>query len=280
MQSINIKNVAKGRLLISLVASAMPLLVVTPKALALDKAPKAPTMSNQTVPADTNDMVELEEIEVIGTTDSSLAPGQSSLKGKALQLQQGDTLGKTLEQELGVSNASFGPGVGLPVVRGLTGSRVRLLQSGIGSHDASSLSPDHAAAIEPLFAEEITVFRGPETIRYGGNAIGGIVDVKDNRIPERLPKKLIAGALESRYDTNGQGTNSAFKVDIGKEWLALTVAGFFRSRGDTQIPGQAIDAPFIEQQFGINGINNVSGTIPNTDNESLGGDGWSVLDRE
>ncbi|MEQ1638020.1 MAG: TonB-dependent receptor [Methylococcales bacterium] len=221
--------------------------------------------------AEDNSIVQLEEMEVIGTPDAPLAPQQSSLKGKALQIQQGDTLGKTLEQELGVSNASFGPGVGLPVVRGLTGSRVRLLQSGIGSHDASSLSPDHAVAIEPLFAEEITVLRGPETIRYGGNAIGGIVDVKDNRIPERLPKQLITGALETRYDTNGEGTNSAFKVDIGKEWLALNVAGFFRSRGDTRIPGQAIDAAFIEQQFGLTGVNNVSDTIPNTDNESLGG---------
>lgn len=221
---------------------------------------------------DDGSVVELETVEVSAPApENSASPQASALKGRALQLQQSDTLGKTLEQTLGVSNASFGPGVGLPVVRGLTGSRVRMLQGGIGSHDASSLSPDHAVAIEPLFAEEITVLRGPETIRYGGNAIGGIVDVKDNRIPERLPKKLISGALESRYDTNGEGTNSAFKVDIGKDALALNIAGFFRSRGDTQIPGQALDEAYIQQQFGLSGVNNVFGTIPNTDNENLGG---------
>lgn len=272
MLSLNIKNNTMRSLLLSLLASAIAILGVANQALALEDNAKASAVPKKNAPSqDHNEVIELEAIEVIGTRDAPLAPQQSTLKGKALQLQQGDTLGKTLEQELGVSNASFGPGVGLPVVRGLTGSRVRLLQSGIGSHDASSLSPDHAVAIEPLFAEEITVLRGPETIRYGGNAIGGIVDVKDNRIPERLPKKLIAGALETRYDTNGEGTNSAFKVDIGKEWLALNVAGFFRNRGDTQIPGQALDAAYIEQQFGLTGINNVSGTIPNTDNESLGG---------
>ncbi len=248
------------------------LLVGTNQALASDEPSSALSPAKKSTPSEKhNAVIEMEAVEVIGIAEAPLAPQQSTLKGKALQLQQGDTLGKTLEQELGVSNASFGPGVGLPVVRGLTGSRVRLLQSGIGSHDASSLSPDHAVAIEPLFAEEINVLRGPETIRYGGNAIGGIVDVKDNRIPEHLPKKLVAGALESRYDTNGEGTNSAFKVDIGKEWLAVNVAGFFRSRRNTQIPGQAIDAAYIEQQFGLSGINNVAGTIPNTDSESLGG---------
>lgn len=259
----------KHKLLWQTVVSLLLSLSINPAVAAnqtdVDTVDSEPVSSSQSEP-------ELEVMEVVGTRDAAPeSPQASILKGKALQLQQSDTLGKTLEQELGVSNATFGPGVGLPVVRGLTGSRVRLLQSGIGSHDASSLSPDHAVAIEPLFAEEITVLRGPETIRYGGNAIGGIVDVKDNRIPERLPKKLIEGAVASRYDTNGEGTNSAFKVDIGKEWLAFNIAGFFRSRGDTQIPGQALDAAFIEQQFGLTGVNNASGTIPNTDSESLGG---------
>jgi iron complex outermembrane receptor protein len=193
------------------------------------------------------------------------------LKGRLLHLQQSDTLGKTLDKELGVSNASFGPGVGIPVIRGLTGSRVRMLQSGIGSHDAASLSPDHAVAIDPLFAEEISILRGPETVRYGGNAIGGVVDVKDHRIPEYAPKNLISGSVESRYDTNGNGTNSAFKLNLGKDWLALNLGGFFRSRGDTRIPGKAIDEHFIAQQYGLTDIQNIAGKIPNTDSESIGG---------
>lgn len=217
-------------------------------------------------------MIEFEKIEVTGTTfDQHSSPQISTLQGKALQMQQGDTLGKTLERELGVSNASFGPGVGTPVLRGLSGSRVRMLQSGIGSHDASSLSADHAVAIESLLAEEITVLRGPETIRYGGNAIGGVVDVKDNRIPEQIPPKLIGGVLESRYDTNGEGTNSALKLDLGKDFWALRMGGFFRSRGDSQIPGQAVDSAFVEQQFGLTNFQNSTGTLPNTDSESLGG---------
>ncbi|MCW5601505.1 TonB-dependent receptor plug domain-containing protein [Nitrosomonas sp.] len=148
--------------------------------------------------------IHLKPITIIGIDSNQATQSNTSiLKGRLLHLQRSDTLGRTLEKELGVSNASFGPGVGIPVIRGLTGSRIRMLQSGIGSHDAASLSPDHAVAIDPLFAEEITIIRGPETVRYGGNAIGGVVDVKDHRIPERVPKNLVSGSVESRYDTNG-----------------------------------------------------------------------------
>lgn len=233
--------------------------------------------SNDTLPL--SDTIEngfattLESVTITGTIpDQPVKSNTNMLKGRLLHLQQSDTLGKTLDKELGVSNASFGPGVGTPVIRGLTGSRIRMLQGGIGSHDAASLSPDHAAAIEPSFAEEISIIRGPETIRYGGNAIGGIVDVKDHRIPERIPQNSISGSVGSRYDTNGDGTHSAFKLNLGKDRLALNLGGFFRHRGNTRIPGKAIDEAFIAQQYDDpTEIQNVSGKIPNTDNQSTGG---------
>lgn len=217
--------------------------------------------------------LELTPITIIGDNpSSSLADTKSTvLKGRELRLQQSDTLGQTLERELGVSNASFGPGVGMPVIRGLTGSRIRTLQNGIGSHDAASLSPDHAVAIDPLFAEQIKVLRGPETIRYGGNAIGGVVDVIDNRIPERTPKNQISGSVENRYDTNGNGTNSAIKLNMGKNSLALSLGGLFRQRDDLRIPGKAIDEAFVQQQYDLSGFQNVVGRIPNTDSQTTSG---------
>lgn len=199
------------------------------------------------------------------------SPQASILKGDELRLKQNDTLGKMLEGELGVSNASYGPGVGIPVIRGFTGSRVRMMQNGLGSHDVSSLSPDHAVAIEPIFAESIRISRSSENIRYGGNAIGGVVEVEDYRIPEKRQDQLLSGWLESRYDTNGDGTHSAFRMNLEKDWLGMTMGGFYRHRNDTQIPGSAIDEGLIEQQFGLTDINNTEGTIPNTDSESYGG---------
>lgn len=219
-----------------------------------------------------DDAAELQAVEVVDTAlEADRPPNESVLSGDALKLQQGDTLGKTLENQMGVSNASFGPGVGVPVIRGLSGSRVRIMQDGIGSHDASFLSPDHAVAIEPLFAEQIEVVRGPATIRYGGNAIGGTVDVKDNRIPERLPDHGVGGAAETRFDTNADGSNSAFKLDLGRDMLALRVGGFYRNRNDTEIPGAAIDNAAIRQQFGLDSVVKTLGDIPNTDSESQGG---------
>lgn len=219
-----------------------------------------------------NPAVQMTPINIIGVTpDQPSQPNTSTLRGRSLRLKQGNTLGQTLNEELGVSNASFGPGVGIPVIRGLTGSRVRILQNGIGTHDATSLSPDHAVAIDPLFAEEIRIMRGPEIVRYGGNAIGGIVDVNDQRIPEKRAKKPISGSVESRYDTNGDGTSSAFKLNMGKDQLVFNLGGFFRKRSDTQIPGKAIDAAFVEQQFGLTEIQYVSGKIPNTDSKGIGG---------
>ena len=219
-----------------------------------------------------NPMIQMTPINVIGTIpDPTPKSSTTTLKGRALQLQQSDTLGQTLNEELGISNASFGPGVGVPVVRGLTGSRVRVLQNGIGTHDATSLSPDHALALDTLFAHDIKILRGPETVRYGGNAIGGIIDVSDGRIPTRRAKKAVSGTVESRYNTNGDGTHSAFTLNTGKDRFALNLGGFFRDRNDIRIPGKAIDETFAAQQLGLTEISNASGRIPNTDNRSIGG---------
>lgn len=213
------------------------------------------------------------DVMVIESAPINESPIESLLEGDDLRLKQNDTLGRMLEAELGLSNASYGPGVGIPVIRGFSGSRVRMLQNGLGSHDVSSLSPDHAVAIEPIFAESIRISRGSENIRYGGNAIGGIVEVEDYRIPERRLDQLLSGWLEGRYDTNGNGTHSAFRLNLEKDWLGMTMGGFYRQRSDTQIPGQAIDENFIEQQFGLTDIDNPEGFIPNSDSESYGGFG-------
>ncbi|HQU62621.1 MAG TPA: TonB-dependent receptor plug domain-containing protein, partial [Nitrosomonas sp.] len=219
-----------------------------------------------------NTVIQLAPINIIGASpEPATTPNASTLEGRSLHLRQSDTLGQTLNEELGISNASFGPGVGIPVIRGLTGSRVRILQNGIGTHDGSSLSPDHALAIDTLFAHEIKVLRGPEIVRYGGNAIGGIVDVSDGRIPERRVRKTISGTAESRYDTNANGTHSAFTLNTGKDSIAFNLGGFFRDRNDIRIPGKAIDETFAAQQLGLTEITNVSGKIPNTDSKAIGG---------
>jgi len=163
------------------------------------------------------------------------------LNGAELRSKVGSTLGETLQNELGVTNQSFGSGVGIPVIRGQSGSRVKVLQNSLGNNDASSLSADHATGVDPIIAERVEVLRGPSTLLYGSGAMGGIVNVIDNRIPEKQFDKVIGGAAEQRYDSATDESSSALKVEGGKNNFAYHVDGFYRDAGNTSIGGAAID---------------------------------------
>ncbi|HND14950.1 MAG TPA: Plug domain-containing protein, partial [Pseudomonadales bacterium] len=95
------------------------------------------------------------------------------LAGEALRRSVAATLGETLKQQVGVSYASFGPGVGHPVIRGQGAPRVLVLQNSLPVGDAANTSADHADATEAVLAERIEVLRGPATLLYGSGAIGG-----------------------------------------------------------------------------------------------------------
>ncbi len=174
------------------------------------------------------------------STDNTALP-VTVLSGEQLRLRVGSSLGETLQQEPGITSQSFGPGVGQPVIRGQTGSRVHVLQNGLGSLDASSLSPDHANSTEALWAERIEVLRGPAALLYGSGAIGGVVNVIDNRVPDHIPEQLIEATIEQRYNTVNTGKNTAFKLEGGKGKFAFHVDGFYRDSGNLEIPGLAID---------------------------------------
>jgi iron complex outermembrane receptor protein len=215
--------------------------------------------------------VELPPVQVEGQRESGAPAGarpDTRLRDDELRQKKAGTLGATLQDELGVANSSFGPSVGLPVIRGLTGPRVRILVDGIGAHDASSTSPDHAIALDPMLADEIRLLRGPNTVRYGGSAIGGAVEVIDRRIPERIPKQSPAGSVEVRAGSNGDERAQGFKLDVGAGMFALHVDGVHRERGNVKIPGLAIDDAAIRRQFGVNNQQNTNGFVPNTNSRS------------
>ncbi len=195
--------------------------------------------------AEDNDAQELDEIIVYGTsikqTTTSFAKPVTMLTGDSLRGTIGQTIGETLQNELGITSQSFGAGIGSPVIRGQAGPRVRVLQNSLGNNDVSSLSPDHANGVDPIIAERVEVLRGPSTLLYGAGAIGGIVNVIDNRIPEALPDKPIGGAGEQRYDSATNETASALKLEGGTKDVAYHVDGFYRDQNNTHIGGLAID---------------------------------------
>ncbi|MBA3669379.1 MAG: TonB-dependent receptor [Sphingomonas sp.] len=132
------------------------------------------------------------------------------------------SLGDTLADMPGVSASSFGPTASRPIVRGESGERVRVLVDGIGSLDLSSSDPDHAVAINPLTAERIEVIHGPSALLYAGSAIGGVVNVVDNRIPRAVPSDGLSGDVLANYGTaaNERSANASINAALGSKFVA------------------------------------------------------------
>jgi iron complex outermembrane recepter protein len=168
---------------------------------------------------------------------ASIAQPASVLRGDELRRRQGSSIGDTLDREPGVQSGGMGPGASRPVIRGQDAPRVRVLDNGAGTMDASSISPDHAVSAETLGASQVEVLRGPATLLYGGGAIGGLVNVVSKRIPrDRLDG--FAGAVELRGGGAAREGTGAFDLNGGKGGFAWHVDGFNRHANDYRIKGQ------------------------------------------
>ena len=176
-----------------------------------------------------------------------LVQSTTVLSGRALQLKQQATLGETLAAETGIHATSFGPGASRPIIRGLGGDRIRLLENSVGTLDASVTSPDHAVSVEPFLVERIEIVRGPASLLYGSNAVGGVVNVITHRIETDLPTEPIRGSFEVRRGSaaeewaRGAVFDLALRPDAASA-LVLHLDGFRRSTENLRIPGFAESA--------------------------------------
>lgn len=177
----------------------------------------------------------------LGVGSDELVVPVAVLNGRELSLTRESTLGETLKSIPGVSAASFGPNASRPVIRGLDSERVRILQNGVGVLDASSLSFDHAVAIDPLIIEQIDVVRGPAALLYGGSAMGGVVNAIDHRIP-REAFDGITGRGEIRLGGADSQRNAAAVIDAGNGLLTLHADAYARDSDDLDIPGYAVSS--------------------------------------
>ncbi len=219
--------------------------------------------------------VHLKEVVVSDPMQKSMASSAKPvtvLHDEELRLKSSGTIGETLKQELGVHGQSFGPGVGLPVIRGQSGPRVRVLSNGLGVNDASQASPDHASGSVPLLAQRIEILRGPATLLYGSGAIGGVVNVIDNRIPMFVPDKLIGGAFEQKYNSVSDETSTTLQLDGGFGKFAYHLDGFYRENDNVDIGGFAIDVPRAQvSQPGLAVVQNTNGFLDNSNSRTKGG---------
>jgi iron complex outermembrane receptor protein len=162
------------------------------------------------------------------------------LSGRELSITRESTIGETLTGTPGVSSSYFGPNASRPIIRGMDGDRVRIMQNGVGALDASSLSPDHAVAIDPLIAEQIEVIRGPATVIYGAGAVGGVVNVIDHRIPKE-PLNGVMGRGETRFGGADNERSGAAVIDVGNGMFAIHADVYTRKTDDLSIPSSAQD---------------------------------------
>lgn len=130
-----------------------------------------------------------------------------------LTVRQQPTLGETLAAQPGVASTGFAPGASRPIIRGFGSDRIRVLEDGVGTGDASNVSPDHNVAVDPATAERIEIVRGPATLLYGSNAVGGVVNILDNRVPHTLIGSAIAGSLEVRGSSGYEERNGTLAVE-------------------------------------------------------------------
>ena len=170
-----------------------------------------------------------------GQDDQILAPAKV-LSGDELRDKVGSSLGETLQNELGVSSSAFGAGASRPIIRGMEGSRVKMLENGMATSDVSGLSNDHAVAAEGAVARQIEILRGPAALLYGSGAIGGLVNVVNERIPTALEPKP-TGQAETRYSTVDNGRNASASLDGSSGPIGLHIDGNWRNTDDYRIPG-------------------------------------------
>ncbi len=166
--------------------------------------------------------------------DSTTVP--VSNLGRADLLERGQsTLGETLDGLPGVSSTYFGPNASRPIIRGLDGDRIRVLNNSASSLDVSALSYDHAVPLDVLSTDRVEVLRGPAALLYGGSAVGGVVNVIDNRIP-RAPVSGVLGKAQLQAGTGNDERSVAGLVEVGNERLVLHLDGFDRRTGDVRVP--------------------------------------------
>jgi iron complex outermembrane recepter protein len=180
-----------------------------------------------------------------------LAPAKV-LSGNELRNKLGSSLGDTLGSELGVNASGFSTGASRPIIRGLEGPRVKILQNGMSTGDLSAISNDHAVGSGMMSATQIEILRGPAALLYGSGAIGGLVNIVNGRIPTVLEPRA-TGEAELRYSTVDQGTGLSFSADRSAGNIGLHVDGNVMNAGDYRIPGNSWSSSVTEGSYNDTG---------------------------
>jgi iron complex outermembrane recepter protein len=166
------------------------------------------------------------------------------------------TLGDALGSKPGIAATSFAPGASRPVIRGLSGFRVSTQENGLSTGDVAALSDDHAIPIDPNAAGQVEVVRGPATLRYGSQAIGGVVNAMNNRIPDALPPAGFRVETRGGLSSVDDGRDGSMMVEAGAGHFAVHADAFKRTADDYRIPeppGRQLNTSLDSEGYSLGG---------------------------
>jgi iron complex outermembrane receptor protein len=166
------------------------------------------------------------------------------LERDELILHLGSTLGETLSRLPGVTTSGFAAGASRPVIRGQDAYRTEVLEDGLRTQDVSKESPDHAVPVNPLAAKRVEVVRGPATLRYGGGASAGVVNVITDRVPDQIGEQGVTGEIFGGIGLVANQRDLAASIDANHGNFAIHADGVFREASDYSTPND--DKPRIQ----------------------------------
>jgi iron complex outermembrane receptor protein len=156
----------------------------------------------------------------------------------------GSSLGESLSHIPGIASSGFSAGASRPVIRGQDAYRTEVLEDGLRTQDVSRESPDHAVPTNPLSAKRVEIVRGPATLRYGGGASAGVVNVITNRVPDRVPPDSLQGEIFAGVGLAANERDLAAILEGGLRDFAWHADGLLRRANDYSIPND--DRPRIQ----------------------------------
>ena len=207
-----------------------------------------------------SEVIHFEEInvEIHTDLDPSKLPSSFSLSGKGIQEKMKGSIAQTLENEMNVTIQSMGQGTTRPVLRGYSGDRFLITENGAEIGDLSQTSVDHALSMDLGGVEQIEIVRGPRTLLFGSNSIGGVIDIQKNKIPV-VEFDHMHTYLTSGYETGNQGFFNNFSVLTPVQNNNLRFSLSHRKAGDQQTPQGTLKNTSLNTTEGFIGLTRFKG---------------------
>ncbi|MDP6198990.1 MAG: TonB-dependent receptor plug domain-containing protein, partial [Porticoccaceae bacterium] len=163
---------------------------------------------------------EMEEVIVtsslIDASSDAISNPLHVVSGQSIATDASQSIGASIDGLVGISSSDYGAAVGQPIIRGMSGSRVKVLNNGIVVRDVSGLGPDHVNDVDLHNIQQIEIVRGPSSLLYSNGTIGGIINVVDNTIAETdFEEPEFTLGLETQTVNDGDSHDLSYQNNLG-----------------------------------------------------------------